>query len=101
MTALILKGTSQENSSSAEVDFVELFDGMVIPIENKSGKIGTLRSLHQFMEIAPHRFAVRLYAGRLEITEARTPTGRSFRLLNLPYYLGTQLRNYLDWFVAQ
>lgn len=90
-----------KNSSSAEVDFVELFDGMVIPIENKSGKIGTLRSLHQFMEIAPHRFAVRLYAGRLEITEARTPTGRSFRLLNLPYYLGTQLRNYLDWFVAQ
>lgn len=87
MTALILKGTSQENSSSAEVDFVELFDGMVIPIENKSGKIGTLRSLHQFMEIAPHRFAVRLYAGRLEITEARTPRGRSFRLLNLPYYL--------------
>ena len=90
-----------KNSSSAEVDFVELFDGMVIPIENKSGKIGTLRSLHQFMEIAPHRFAVRLYAGRLEITEARTPRGRSFRLLNLPYYLGTQLRNYLDWFVAQ
>ncbi len=90
-----------KNSSSAEVDFVELFDGMVIPIENKSGKIGTLRSLHQFMEIAPHRFAVRLYAGRLEITEARTPTGRSFRLLNLPYYLGTQLRNYLDWLVAQ
>jgi len=90
-----------KNSSSAEVDFVELFDGMVIPIENKSGKTGTLRSLHQFMEIAPHRFAVRLYAGRLEITEARTPRGRSFRLLNLPYYLGTQLRNYLDWFVAQ
>jgi predicted AAA+ superfamily ATPase len=90
-----------KNSSSAEVDFVELFDGMVIPIENKSGKIGTLRSLHQFMEIAPHRFAVRLYAGRLEITEARTPRGRSFRLLNLPYYLGTQLRNYLDWLVAQ
>ncbi|MBM3411351.1 MAG: ATP-binding protein [Bacteroidetes bacterium] len=90
-----------KNSSSAEVDFVESFDGMVIPIENKSGKTGTLRSLHQFMEIAPHRFAVRLYAGRLEITEARTPRGRSFRLLNLPYYLGTQLRNYLDWFVAQ
>lgn len=90
-----------KNSSSAEVDFVELFDGMVIPIENKSGKTGTLRSLHQFMEIAPHRFAVRLYAGRLEITEARTPRGQSFRLLNLPYYLGTQLRNYLDWFVAQ
>ena len=90
-----------KNSSSAEVDFVELFDGMVIPIENKSGKIGTLRSLHQFMEIAPHCFAVRLYAGRLEITEARTPRGRSFRLLNLPYYLGTQLRNYLDWLVAQ
>jgi uncharacterized protein len=90
-----------KNSSSAEVDFVELFDGMVIPIENKSGKIGTLRSLHQFMEIAPHRFAVRLYAGRLEITEARTPRGRSFRLLNLPYYLGTQLRNYMDWLVAQ
>jgi len=90
-----------KNTSSAEVDFVVPFDGLVIPIENKSGKTGTLRSLHQFMEEAPHDLAIRLYAGRINLSDVRTPKGKSFRLLNLPYYLATQLPEYLEWFINE
>ena len=73
------------------------FFGHLIPIEVKSGKEGTLRSLHQFMEEAPHTLAIRFYSGELSITEAKTPSGKEYKLLNLPYYLGTQLEKYLEW----
>jgi len=63
----------------------------------KSGKTGTLRSLHQFMDRCPHQYAVRLYAGPLEIQQAATPTGKRFCLLNLPYFLTSVIYGYLDW----
>jgi hypothetical protein len=47
---------------------------MLIPIEIKSGSIGKLRSLQQFMEQFPHRYAIRLYPGGVEINQVKTPT---------------------------
>jgi hypothetical protein len=70
----------------------------LIPIETKSGKTGTLRSLHQFMDLAPHNLAVRFYAGEVSISAVKTPLGKNFHLLNLPYYLVSQIREYLVWF---
>lgn len=43
----------QEKSSTAEVDFLAVKAGKVIPIEVKSGPSGRLRSLHQFFEQYP------------------------------------------------
>jgi hypothetical protein len=72
---------------------------MVIPIEIKSGKEGKLRSLHQFMEQCPHPFASRIYGGELNIIQTKTPGGKPFELLNLPYFLGTKIMEYVEWFV--
>jgi uncharacterized protein len=83
------------------VDFIVPFEDKIIPIEVKSGATGTLKSLHQFMEMAPHNMAVRLYAGELNIHSPTTPSGKQFHLLNLPYYLTSQLDNYLKWFQEQ
>jgi len=58
---------------------------------------GTLRSLHQFMLRSPGHWAVRLYAGPLEVTSVSLPQGRAFRLLNLPYFLAAKVHEYLDW----
>ncbi len=91
----------EKKTSNAEVDFVFLIEGKLIPIEVKSGKEGTLRSLHLFMDEAPHPFAVRFYAGELTITQPETPSGKTYKLLNLPYYLGSQLKKYVYWFVSQ
>jgi predicted AAA+ superfamily ATPase len=89
----------EKKTSNAEVDYIFPFEGKLIPIEVKSGKEGTLRSLHQYMDEAPHAFAIRFYSGELSIKEAKTSSGKVYQLLNLPYYLGTQLEKYLDWFI--
>ncbi len=88
----------EKRQLSAEVDLVIPFRGLVIPIEIKSGAIGKLRSLHQFMEQCPHGFAARMYGGVIEINKVKTQNGKEFKLLNLPYFLGTQIETYLEWF---
>jgi uncharacterized protein len=87
----------EKAGSSAEVDYVYLFESKLIPIEVKSGKDGTLRSLHQFMDEAPHDMAIRFYAGKLQLTQATTPTGKPYRLFSLPYYLASQTEKYIAW----
>ncbi|MEM7370331.1 MAG: AAA family ATPase [Bacteroidota bacterium] len=101
----ILPGTKrafwvrEERGTSAEVDIVYPFRHMLIPIEVKSGASGRLRSLHEFIDRCPHHFAVRMYKGDIRIDELSTRKGKSFRLLNLPYFLAGWLEQYLDWFV--
>lgn len=87
----------EKKESTAEVDYIFPFDGLIIPIEVKSGKEGTLKSLHSFMDLAPHDMAIRIYAGELKITEAVTQNGKKYQLLNLPYYLASQIEQYISW----
>lgn len=87
-----------KRQSSAEVDIVYPFRGKIIPIEIKSGSTGTLRSLHQFIERCDHPYAIRMYSGELNIQKTRTAGGTPFYLMNIPYYLGTRLPEYLEYF---
>ena len=89
----------ENKDSNAEVDLVEARKNLLIPVEIKSGAEGRLRSLHQFMDSCPHFYAVRLHANNLEIKKLETPKGKPFLLMNLPYFLGTRLNEYIDWFV--
>ncbi|MEM1120241.1 MAG: DUF4143 domain-containing protein, partial [Bacteroidota bacterium] len=86
-----------KNQSSAEVDFVYLFRSMLIPVEVKAGKTGRMLSLRQYMETANHNLSVRIYAGKLSLQYLTNPSGRSFYLLNLPYFLVELLPEYLEW----
>ena len=88
----------EKNSSSSEVDYLQVFNSQLIPIEVKSGATGTLRSLHQFMDLAPHQLAIRFYAGDLKIATITTPEQKEYYLLNLPYFLVSQIDKYLEWF---
>lgn len=90
-----------KKQSSAEVDLVYTYQDKVIPIEVKSGSAGKLRSLHQFMEATDHPYAIRIYAGKFAVEKTKTPGGVSFLLMNLPYYLGTQLPQYIRHFVEE
>jgi len=89
----------ESRASNAEIDMVLQYQGLAIPLEVKAGKKGSLRSLHQFMDRTKHPFAVRLYRGPLEITEAATIQGKKFKLLNLPYFLASKIGDYISWFV--
>ena len=91
----------EKATSTAEIDYIYPWNGKLIPIEVKSGTEGTLRSLHLYMDNAPHNMAVRLYAGALNISALRTASGKNYFLLNLPYCLVSQMEAYLLWFKNQ
>ena len=89
-----------KTQSSAEVDLVIPYKELLIPVEVKSGVAGKLKSLHQFVDACDHAYAVRMYAGKLAVEQHKTPgTNKAYLLLNLPYYLGTKLPEYIAWFV--
>lgn len=87
----------EKKTSTAEVDYIVVHDGKLIPLEVKSGKEGKLKSLHLFMDESPSNIAVRFYAGELLVTKVLTPGGKKYHLLNLPYYLVSQLPKYIEW----
>ena len=91
----------EKTQSSAEVDLLYAFKQFVIPIEIKSGSTGALKSLHQFIEAADHPYAIRMYAGAFKVEQAITPNKKPYLLMNLPYYAGTALPQYIEWFVQQ
>jgi predicted AAA+ superfamily ATPase len=72
--------------SDAEVDFILQYDGMVIPVEVKSGHNAKLFSLHLFMDEAPHDIAFRVWSQPFSIDEVTTRDGKKFRLINIPFY---------------
>ncbi|MCX6278540.1 MAG: AAA family ATPase, partial [Bacteroidetes bacterium] len=72
---------------------------LLIPVVVKSGEAGRLRSLHQFIDLAPHAYAIRLYAGKLAVQQTQTIRGKKFFLLNLPYFLAGKIREHLRGFI--
>ncbi len=88
-----------KKQSDAEVDLILEYKNYAIPIEIKSGATGSLKSLHQFIDAAPHEYAVRIYGGQFCVEKTKTPSGKQYLLMNLPYYLGTKLMEYVEWFV--
>lgn len=85
-----------KKDSDAEIDYVFQYKGQLIPVEVKSGAIGKLRSLHQFMDQSPGELAVRVYQGEYLVQKAKTIAGKEFTLLNLPFYLVHRIERELD-----
>jgi hypothetical protein len=76
-----------------------MYRDKVIPIEIKSGADGTLRSLHQFVDQCSYPYAVRVYAGMYPVIKTNTSAGKPHWLINLPYYLGTMIPEYISWLI--
>ncbi len=91
----------EKKSSQAEVDYVFRYNSKLIPIEVKSGAIGKLKSLHMYMDKAPHKMAIRFCASKLNITKIITPVGTEYFLLTLPYFLVCKINEYLPWFEGE
>ena len=71
---------------------------MLIPVMVRSGEPGRLRALHQFVDIAPHPYAIRLYGGPLAIRQAETLSGKKYFLMSLPYFLPGKIIEHLEGF---
>lgn len=92
---------NEKNNSSAEIDLIYLYQGLLIPIEVKSGHNSHLRSLHQFIENTDLTFGIRVWAEPLSIDDLHTINKKKpFQLLNIPYYmvgfLPQLLKHYFD-----
>jgi len=88
--------TREKASSSAEIDYLYVLGENVIPIEIKSGAIGRLRSLHQFIDFSNNNVAIRFWSGKKSIEQAKTITGKVFTLLNLPFYMISRIDKELE-----
>ena len=87
----------ENTNSSAEVDLTYKWKQLLIPIEIKSGAKGSLKSLHEFIDAAPHSFAIRFLGNKVNIEKSQTRKGKTFTLLNLPYFSVSQIDKYIEW----
>lgn len=85
----------EKKGSSAEIDYLLNYNSKLVPVEVKSGKTGTMKSLHVFMDICKNNTGIRLFRDKVSISDIQTPKGKHFKLYNLPYFLGGKLDEYL------
>ena len=88
----------EEVRSNAELDFVLIRNGKIIPVEVKSGKAGTLRSLHSFINLTGTKTAVRLFSGNISVEKTKTSQGTPYTLINLPLFLSDRIGEYAEYF---
>lgn len=86
----------EQKGSISEIDYLISYHNRLIPIEVKSGKSGTLRSLLNFIDEGRNNFAVRIYSGASGIEKIRTPNKKQFALFSLPFYLLHRIEQLLD-----
>lgn len=68
----------EEKFSEAEIDFVTVKDGQIIPVEVKSGAQGRMKSLHYFLDSHPNTpYGLKISAG---------DWGHQDRLMEIPLY---------------
>ena len=75
-----------KKTSMAEVDYLIPFEGMLIPVEVKSGSSGKLKSMHLFMQESGEAFAIRLYSGTYSREDVQIKPGKGYHLINVPIY---------------
>ena len=83
-------------NNGAEVDFVFVHNSKLYPIEVKSGTNAHLRSLQSFMDNSDIDIAIRIWSRPYSADRVKTPKGKEFRLINLPFYLIGRLHQVLD-----
>lgn len=87
-------GCGEAVAKRGVVDYVISVGGVVVPVEVKAGKTGTLKSLHLFLREKKRDFGLRLNTDMPSLLEAETSVAggesRPFRLLSLPLYLVEQ-----------
>ena len=89
-----------KKNSEAEIDYIIQHQSMIVPIEVKSGKPGSLKSLHYFMAEKNKNLAVRINSDKPSIHHINTQTSSTlpsnYILTSIPFYLIEQLPRLLN-----
>lgn len=93
----------EEKNSNAEVDFLFQHNNTVFPIEVKSGKTGTLKSMHVYLSEKKLKTGIRFNTDLPSFGEFKTKVRSgvnnseiTFQLLSLPLYMINQLPRLLN-----
>ncbi len=89
----------EKNQSNAEIDYLLQFNNKILPIEVKSGKTGTLKSLHLFMKQKTLKQAVRFTTNKpiVEmVTSGLSGSSYSYNLITLPLYMVEQTKRLIN-----
>jgi predicted AAA+ superfamily ATPase len=90
----------EQKSASAEVDYVIALGSQIVPVEVKSGKTGTLKSLQIFIKEKNRQVAVRISSQIPSVADVQTslPGSEStpFQLISIPFYLVGQLERLMS-----
>jgi len=81
----------EKKNASAEIDYVVSRGPQVIPVEVKSGKSGSLRSLHLFLKDKKLPLGLRFNSAPPTVLREK-----DFTLISLPFYFVGQWRRLLD-----
>ncbi|MCZ6634939.1 MAG: AAA family ATPase [bacterium] len=77
----------EARNSSAEVDYLVACGPRVVPVEVKSGKTGTLRSMHLFLE---------QYTAPVGVRISTLPFHNNLPILSIPFYAIASLRERIE-----
>ena len=96
----------EKKQSNAEVDFIFPGKGRLYPVEVKSGKDGTLRSLHQLICQSGVDLAIRLFDQPFSLIDTVTPSskdqpGKGYRLLNLPLFCAGRIMDHIEYVLGR
>jgi uncharacterized protein len=90
----------EKKGSSSEVDYLIADGPVIIPVEVKAGKTGSLRSLHTFAALKKTKFALRFNGDLPSITDVKTTIEyigeADYKLMSLPLYMVDQVHRILD-----
>jgi len=73
-------------NSRAELDFVVQTESQIVPVEVKSGHNSKIKSMHLFMEVSKHDFAIRFWNNPMQKDIIELKNGKKYMLLSLPFY---------------
>jgi len=89
----------EEKSGNAEIDYLMQINTLIVPVEVKAGKSGSLKSLHRFAAEKKTPLAVRfdlqqpsVHNVEFAVSIDKQPGNAAFRLLSLPLYMVEQCR---------
>ena len=89
----------EKKGASSELDYLITDGPLLIPVEGKAGKTGSLRSLHTFAALKKTKFALRLNGDLPSITDVKTTIEyigeADYKLMSLPLYMVGQFNRLL------
>ena len=86
-----------KSGATSEIDFIIHHKQNIIPLEIKSGKTGSLKSLHIFMAESKKKLAFRIYSGELNKQKINySDKSDNYELISLPFYLLFRIKDFFE-----